>query len=259
MRKLYLPLLVFLAACGQGPIQVSYKPELPALPSIWQEIIGEAHWRLEWIDQNGKWSVWEGKEGFPDLSPIQEWTTPVLAWPFWPEAGLFPGQMSPAGALFPWDVRDNRLVISWKAGIDAFFWKELSDKNELLKSSGTPRLPWLFDWPRFRELMKSENIPAEVRLDPWLADWQEIARKTTESGFDQRRIRAAARTVLSVFPCQDNLWTGYSSFGKPIEVSANGTLVLNVQELPETWVSGSGLLRCQKDAWIFIPREVRLE
>ncbi|MDR0475627.1 MAG: hypothetical protein LBH43_18385 [Treponema sp.] len=43
------------------------------------------------------------------------------------------------------------------------------------KKPGTPRIPWYFDWPRFRELMDSSDIPEEVRLDPWTADWKTIA------------------------------------------------------------------------------------
>ena len=101
--------------------------------------------------------------------------------------------------------------------------------------------------------MDSENIPTEVRADPWLADWKEIALKTAESGFDRRRIKAAARTALFIFPNPGGVWTGYSVFTEPVEAGEGGSLSLMVRELPETWVSESGLLRCKKDAWIFIP------
>ena len=245
-------MMIFLAACNHGPVREKYSIILPELPGIWLEILGQPHWRLEWLNPGGKWADWEGKENFPELPLMQEWTTPVLAWPYWPEKGLHPGFMNPAGALFPWDISGNRLALSWKGGTDAFYWRELALNINIRTSSGTPRLPWYFDWPRFRELMESENIPAEVREDPWIADWKEIAFKTAESGFDRRRIKAAARTALSI-PNPGGTWVGYSIFSGPTETGEDGSLRLTVRETPETWVSEYGLLRCQKNAWIFVP------
>ena len=244
-------LIVVLGSCGQGSIQAAYGPEFPDLPPAWEETLGKPHWRLEWVE-NGRWVSWEGKEGFPELSLIQEWTSPVLAWPFWPEKAVLPGLMHPAGALFPWDVSGGSLVLSWRAGVDALFWQELAQTEDPQQSSGTPRLPWYFDWPRFRELMESENIPLEVRQNPWLADWRSIAHKTVESGFDRRRIKAETMTEITI-PCPDSFVTACSPFADPISVSPGESLVLWVKETPETWVSSSGLLRCQKAAWIFIP------
>ena len=248
--------MVVLAACGQGPIQTDYSPELPNLPASWEEILGKPHWRLEWVN-NGTWSTWEGKEGYPGLSLSQEWTSPVLAWPYWPEKGLFPGLMRPAGAFFPWDVSGGSLVFSWKAGVDAFFWRELARfaavRNEnAQKAPATPRLSWYFDWPRFRELMDGDNIPPEIKQNPWLADWSGIARKTVESGFDRRRIKVETRTEITI-PCLDALWTNSSPFEEPIVALPEEPLILRVKESPETWISSSGLLRCHKKAWIFIP------
>jgi hypothetical protein len=247
-----LAAVVFLSSCSQGPIRTTYSPELPQLPAAWETILGKPHWRLEWVDENGSWKVWEGKEGIPELSLMHEWTSAALCWPFWPEKGLVPGLMYPGGALFPWDVSEGRLVLSWKAGVDALFWRELAQNEEAQKAPGTPRLPWLFDWPRFRELMETDDIPLEIRENPWLADWSSIAGKTVESGFDRRRIKAAARTEIAI-PCPGNLWTGSSPFVEPISVIPGEPLILLVRESPETWISASGLLRCQKGAWIFIP------
>ena len=114
MRKLYLFLLISLLipnACSQGPIKEAYTLKIPSLPALWSEFLGNAHWRLEWIE-NGSWVSWEGKEGLPELSFTQEWTSPVLAWPFWPEKGIIPGLMYPAGALFPWDISQGSLNLS---------------------------------------------------------------------------------------------------------------------------------------------------
>ena len=256
MKKLYFICLLLLASCSQGPISSGYVPELPALPPAWQEILGAPHWRLEWVNQEGNWASWEGKTGFPGLFLMQEWTSPVLAWPYWPEKDLHPEQMQPAGALFPWDVSGNRLILSWKAGVDAFFWRELSLNSEAQTSGSTPRVPWYFDWPRFRELMESENITLEVRQNPWLADWKYIAFRTVQSGFDRRRIKAQAGTTLTIF-CPENipqgLWAGNSPFVLPVYLSPGEALVITAHEAPETWVSETGFLRVSKGTRLFKP------
>ena len=239
-------------ACGHGLMETKYNLVLPGLPSAWEKILEKPHWRLEWVDENGKWSSWEGKERFPGLSPIIEWTSPVIAWPFWPEKGLAPGIAYPAGALFPWDLSGASLVLDWNAGVDALFWRELAQCEKAQNGSSTPRFPWYFDWPRFRELMRSEDIPSEIRENPWLAEWSSIAQKTVESGFDRRRIKAEARTEIAI-PCPDGLWAAPNPFSEPIAIMLGESLILMVKDTPETWVSASGLLRCQKEAWIFIP------
>ena len=255
MRRLLPIILISLAACSQGPVRDSYSPELPSLPPAWKNILGKPFWRLEWIE-DGVWKCWEGKEGFPDLCLIQEWTSPVLAWPFWPEKELLPGHMRPAGALFPWDVSGGTLILSWNAGIEALLWRELAQNsalnNEAEKSSGTPRHPWYFDWPRFRELMKSEETLPEICRDPWLADWQSIAGKTVESGFDRRRIKPEPRIEITI-TCPGDFWINSSPFAEPVSIPPGDPLVLPAGKKSETWVSNSGFLRCNMDAWIFVP------
>ena len=254
-------LLALFITCSQEPIKSSYVPVLPALPSAWDEILGIPHWRLEWLNQEGNWVSWEGKNAIPALSLMQEWSSPVLAWPFWPEKGLFPEQMQPAGALFPWDVSGSRIILSWEAGIDAFFWRCLALSSEHQTSGSTPRVPWYFDWPRFRDLMKSENISLEVRQNPWLADWRFIALRTVQSGFDRRRIRLPAGTLRAISCPQDlpeGLWAGNSPFSPPVYVNPGESLNITVREMSlheavETWVSESGFLRVSKNTWLFNP------
>ena len=260
-----LALFFLYASCSQEPIRYSYVTELPALPLAWDEMLGTAHWRLEWVNQEGNWTSWEGKNAFPALSFMQEWTTPVLAWPFWPEKGLFPEQMQPCGALFPWDVSGNKIILSWEAGIDAFFWRCLALFFEHQTSGSTPRVPWYFDWPRFRDLMKSENISSEVRQNPWLADWSFIAQRTVQSGFDRRRITAQSGTLLSVFlpeltasSSNKGLWAGSSPFASPVYVNPGQALHITVREMSfngavETWVSETGFLRVSGATWLFNP------
>ena len=235
-------------SCADRPIPSSYRPFLPEFPAHREEILGEPCWRLEWINENGVWQEWEGINA-PELSLNREWTTPVLAWPYWPEKGLLPGMMRPAGALFPWDVSGEALALSWKGGVEAVFWKEMALAERPNKASGG-RLPWYFDWPRFRELMESSSISENVRLNPWLADWKHIAQRTVASGFDNRRLVSRAFSELAV-PVQSGVWIGSSPFEPPLEAGPDGFLVLNVAELTDTWVSKGAVLKCSGSGWVY--------
>jgi len=243
---------VFLTACGEGLNRASYQPVLPPMPSHWREVLGEPHWRLQWLEDGGVWQTLALK---PDNEPqgipiIPEWTTPVLAWPYWPERGLLPGAMRPAGALFPWDASGGRVNLSWKGGIDAFFWQELAIAERNTQAVGG-RIPWYFAWPRFRELFESENISEAVRYDPWLADWREISRRTVQSGFDRRRITTRQVTEIAI-PDLDGFWIGSSPFAAPLEVAPGGPLVVNAADTPDTWVSSEGILKGSKSGWVLI-------
>ena len=252
----FLLFAVFLlAACEDGPIRSSYRPVLPELPGQWEEILGKAHWRLEWIGPAGTWEEFELAAGYEisGFSPVQEWSTPVLAWPYWPKKNLAPGLMRPAGAIFPWDASGEKLNLSWEGGIRAFFWKELEAAwSSAARSSGTERLPWYFDWPRFRELLESGNIPEAVRLDPWLADWKSIAVKTVQSGFDRRRIVSRPLTEISISGL-GGLWTGSSPFAPPVDAPSGGPLRLRAADVPDTWISKEGVLKCAKAGWVLRP------
>ena len=245
--------LVLLAACRDGPILSSYQAVLPELPGHWEETLGEAHWRLEWIGGEGTWlesDIPPGR-GAPDLPLMQEWTTAVLAWPFWPARDLVPGMMRPAGALFPWDCSGGKLLLGWKGGVDAVFWKELALADRST-AAAEGRLPWYFDWPRFRELLyESNNVPGAVSQDPWLADWKSIAQKTVQSGFDRRRIVSRTFTGLLI-PGLDGRWIGSSPFAPPLDANLDGLLYLNVTGTPDTWVSSAAILRCSTAGWVWM-------
>jgi hypothetical protein len=246
--------LALLAIAGCGPAPASYRVELPSLPPAWDEILGPPHWRLEWYNEAGQDAFWEGaasEKGPPALSFMDEWASPVLAWPYWPEKGLFPGNFRPAGALFPWDAPKGRLVLTWKAGVDAVLWRELAAAFGE-KPAGTPRFPWYFDWPRFRELLEGDLIAEEVRQDRWLADWKAIGRKTAESGFDRRRISPPALTEVRI-PGLEGRWIGASPFAPPLDAAEGEPLCLFAGDSPAVWVSAKGVLHCSKDTWIFLP------
>ena len=253
-------LTVLLSGCNDGPIPSSYKLVLPVLPGGWTGILGEPHWRFEWIGEDGNWrkmDITPGSET-PGLSLLSEWTTPVLAWPFWPAWDMFPGTMRPAGALFPWDAMPegagggSRLSLSWKGGVDAVFWQELAAAESAVDADER-RIPWLFDWPRFRELFESDTLPEAVRQDPWLVDWKDVSKRTIQSGFDRRRI-VSRKFQEMIIPDLDGTWIGSSPFALPLEADPDGQLYLNAADTPDTWVSEIGVLKCSTLGYVFIAR-----
>ena len=245
-------LAVFMAGCADGYSDAHYRPLLPVMPHHWHEILGKPHWHLEWVTDEG---VWQQREVLPDSEPPNislpgEWTTPVLAWPFWPERNIRPGTMRPSGALFPWDASGDKLVLSWMGGVDALFWKELA-LAERSTAAGDERLPWYFDWPRFRELLESESISETVREDPWLADWRNISRRTVQSGFDRRRIVEQDYTELSISGL-DGYWIGSSPFADPLDVEEGYPLLLNATDIVDARVSSGAVIKYSKDGWVVI-------
>ena len=163
-------LLVVLDGCENPAIRDEYALEFPPLPAPWQELLGSARWRLIWTDGRGVPQTLEA-DGRAAISVVSEWAAPVLAFPYWPDRGIFPGEMRPAGAIVPFDIQGDRLRLSWKAGAEAWFYRELAAaRNTALAeagSDGSPesakaaldkRRPEYFDWPRFRSLMLDEII-----------------------------------------------------------------------------------------------------
>jgi hypothetical protein len=243
---LFFPLLLP-SACSFPPIPRYYQVSLPFLPAPWGGLLGKPLWRLEWINGEGREEVYEGPEmGFPELSLIQEWSSPIIAWPYWPEKKLFPGDMKPAGAIFPWDVSGSRVILGWNAGVDAFFWRKLASGA----TGNSTRVPWYFDWPRFRELFQGTVLDEAVRLDPWRVDWEVLARKTLESGFYRSRIVPRPVTELTI-PGLGSFWIGSSPFSQPLDFPSGDSLILPAGEAVETWVSPEGILRCNRDTWFF--------
>jgi len=245
-----IPILI--AACYGDLFFPSYKVILPDLPAHWEEVLGEAHWQLEWLDKNGIWHylyIKPGEAG-PEITVIQEWSSPILAYPYWPSRKLLPGNFRPAAAIFPWDAEGSKIILSWRAGVEAVFWKELAAAESFSDAAGG-RLPWYLDWPRFRELLLTGNIPMEVRVNPWLADWKDIAQRTVQSGFYSSRIRPRPYVELELEGMGD-FWINSSPFADTIDQSPGSTLIIRAVNEPDTWVSKNGTLRASTSAWIFL-------
>jgi hypothetical protein len=252
LRKAAAVLLLWpLASCGEDGLKPvmpqSYRLELPAIPASWLEVLGEADWYVEWVDADGgKRSAEVGPGASPSAAIMREWAAPVLAWPHWPGKGIKHGTMKPAGAIFPLDADGGSLRLSWLGGVEAsFYW-------ELAALAGEKRLPHLFNWPRFRELLSSEQLAEDVRLDPWLADWKSIAVKTAASGFDSRRITAQKLSPVTVDIPADGPWVGVSPFAPSEDWATGESAVLQIGEQAESYFSPSGVLRCSLSAWIWV-------
>jgi hypothetical protein len=206
----------------------------------------------------------------------------VSALPFWPDRGIVPGIFKPAGAIFPFDASGRSLVLSWQGGVDANLFGERAQAYQGTEEESVPpeetqtetetaemaamewrvmewrtagvravsRLPWNFNWPRFRQLFDDPTLNAEVRADPWLADWHGIAEKIVKSGFDKRRLVPEARSSLQI-PVNYGPWIGASPFAFPLFFET--TPVFPVRPTADTWVSAEGILRCNAETWILLP------
>jgi hypothetical protein len=235
---------------------------LPDIPPAWETMLGNPEWRLEWLNSSGEKTETRIQSGDrAEIAPPESWASPVSAWPCWPGRGIGPGTFRPAGAIFPFDVADGTVTLSWQGGVDAVLYWELAAAAEDTgdaEAAGTraavPRLPQLFNWPRFRELFAEESgIKEEVRLDPWLADWRAIAIKIAASGFDKRRLVSVVRKKLPVPAAGPGPWAGSSPFAEPLLFE--GPPEFPVRETPDTWVSKEGILRCTTQTWILLPWE----
>ena len=244
-----------LYGCGESPVDSRYVTELPPLPAAWEAVLGSPRWQMEWINDQGlkETKVFSGG-GAISLHPTL--VSAVSALPFWPEKGIGPGIFKPAGAIFPYDVSGNTIVLSWQCGVDAALYRYLAMTGGGLAESGeraaVSRLPQYFNWPRFRLLFADPSLNAELRADPWLADWESIAAKIAKSGFDKRRLVPEARSSMAI-PVGPGPWAGTSPFAAPLLF--DGVPAFPVRPAADTWVCAEGLLRCNSAAWIFIAYE----
>jgi hypothetical protein len=254
MRSYFLLLVLcmgfFLYGCGfttwdKNPER--YNVELPGLPPAWKALLGSPYWQVEWVNPEGQRETMNIRGNtHADIAIPLTFASAVSAMSFWPDKGIGPGIFRPAGAIFPFDTSGNSLVLSWKGGVDANLFWELA---QAYSDKAATRLPQNFDWPRFRLLFADPTLNADIRADPWLADWQGIAVKMVQSGFDKRRLVPEPRRSLKV-PVSQGPWIGTSPFASPLFFEADP--VFPVRPTSDTWVSTEGILRCNTEAWILI-------
>ncbi|MDR2702049.1 MAG: hypothetical protein LBB72_06440 [Spirochaetaceae bacterium] len=239
---LFLAVIGLSVSCGPSPLPEQYQVKLPAAPSLWKELLGEPHWRLEWYDPSGKLHstrfAGQGAANAGKIAVLTQWPSAVLAWPYWPEKALAPGMFYPAGALYPFDVRGESIVLSWTRGVDAYFYREMDKLRSLNQSNRTPEH---FDWERFRSLLR-EEAPEDLRADPWLADWKDIAEKTVSSGFRKSLIKAEKRIVIRTTLPHNGPWIWSSPFKPPESGQKGEEIPLSLGAHPEYLASPGGVL-----------------
>ena len=242
-----LALALQLVSCGDR-FPSSYVLELPEVPSAWVSLLGEPHWRLEWIDQNSQKQMVDyppGSCGGIEIEIPVIWTNPVTAWPYWQAHNLPVNIFKPCGALFPLDAANGRLRLSWEAGADTIFYWELA----LANNQNDSRLPSNFDWHRFRELFESETLSEAVRQDRWVVNWRSLAERTTDSNFDRRRIVAEAAELKHI-PVPAGTWYGASPFVKPLFFAEGEQPIFPVRPGINVWISANGILRVNGNTWV---------
>jgi len=224
------------SSCGPSPLQEQVRALLPEPPAQW--MLGVPCWRLEWYDPEGKPQSAEVAGNSANIAILTEWPNGILAWPYWPEKGLAAGMFYPAGAVYPLDASGSNLALSWTGGIDACFYREM-DKLRSLNTSN--RVPEYFDWKRFRDSLW-EASPEDLRADPWLADWKDIAERTVRSGFRQSYLRVEKRTGTGIVLPHDGPWMGASPFMPPQPWQQGETVLLPLGSRPEILVCPEGML-----------------
>jgi len=236
-----------LICCG-GSFPAKFKLELPEPPNPWISLLGNPYWHIEWLNPDGEKQAEDIPPGSGIVVEIPiTWANPVTAWPFWPNHNLIPGHFKPAGALFPFDIDNNRLRLSWESGPDTIFYWELA----LANAGDMSKLPSNFDWSRFRNLFKDGTLKEEICIDPWVVDWRSFAKTTVNSTFYSNRLSPAEKKDLNI-PVSSGTWYGSSPFAKPLYFAEDDPVIFEVRTGGvNVWISKEGILRVNGDSWVF--------
>ena len=251
-KQILITAIFFALLSCDDVIQPAYRLRLPEPPEVWRTLLGEPVWQVEWLDESGVLrETIVGRDGGLEVTVINDAVSPIVAYPYWPERGIRPGEMKPAGALFPWDCSGGEIALSWRGGVDAVFWRAIS------ASGNDHRLASAFDWNRWRALWaKPEGedtgaFPKEVMADPWLCDWEAIGAKTALSGFDKRRVTAVKYPYRTVDEGDyDGDWFGTSPFDEGVLVNEEYPLRLPLRPAVSLLFSEQGILRYSKDGLV---------
>ena len=240
-------------SCGPKPMPGVYQLRFPSSPAPRKELLGESYWRLEYYDLKGNLRQKEfsvGNSSNVTIGVLQEWPNAILAWPYWPSHSLAAGVFYPAGAIFPLDTVGETIILSWEAGAEAYFYRELEKAQEL--NTGTNRVPLYFDWKRFRSLLREDTTP-KLMDDPWLADWKDIAEKTVRSGFRQSYVREGAVKATNIIIPHDGPWLSASPFRLPQFWTAGEEQTLFLSPRAETLVCPGGKLSVSSQMSLWMP------
>lgn len=236
---------LILTGCGNQS-QTQFSLETPEIPENWLYLLGKPNWRIEWLELDGHLMTIDVEPGKSIVvNPPTTWVNPVIAWPYWPNYKIIPGFFKPAGALFPFDVHENTIFLSWEAGVDAFFYREL----DIASVKSASKLPKNFNWPNFRELLNQETTNQSICNDPWLVNWQKVAEKTVNSNFDKRQLVPEQKELVKI-PVSKGPWYGASPFAEALYSENDESMVFPVMDEVELWISKEGILRCNRKNYV---------
>jgi hypothetical protein len=245
------------AGCG-GVLDQEWGLSFPESPESWPVFPAEPSWHIEWLRPDGSWARTERMPGEnPALDLSETWPAPVIAWPYVPGTPLQKGILKPAGAIHPHDIQGGRLNLSWQGGVEAVLYLEMSRQER----GDTYRGPQYFDWPRFRRLFAEPDAEEEsaaallepdIRSDPWNADWKSAAEKIVKSGFDKRRIKLKEKKETAV-PVPQGPWVSVSPFAPELVFGKGDVPVFPLGTELDIWFSADGLLKANRESWIFLP------
>lgn len=242
----------FLAACVNPVLPSRYTLEFPELPPAWTAVLGPPSWKVEWKRPDGttERAFYDGN-GKISAGLSHEWPNPVYAWPYWP--GLEPGKFRPAGAVYPFDVDGDRLVLSWRGGVDAVFYRELEEAAAAAVNARPLRRPRFFNWSRFRNVI-NKDIPPELCADLWLVNWKETAKTTISASFQARFVKAENRELVELQIPGDGPWLSPSPFREAENWRAGDTAAFPLGGAAETWVCPAGIMILSKTERLWAPR-----
>jgi hypothetical protein len=245
-RILAMMIPALFLSCRWGLLKDAGRPEFPPLSGPWEEVLGESHWRLEWVNPQGSWETLDLRGGEePELNFYPAAATAVIARPYWPEKGIEPGWARPAGAILPYDFQNGRIGLSWRGGVEALFYRNLA-----AGALGGQRLPWGFDWPRFRELLEDEELSGTLEGDLWRIDWDAAVGKTLEAGFNRRYLSRRSE-IPAAIPGYPGRWASASPFAPLLTAGPGDPLLVMAGAGVETWFSAAGCLRVSRNGHVY--------
>ncbi len=218
----------------------------PSSPAAWTRLYGRPVWSVRWRDTEGKEERLDGVTESIPLTIHVDFCSRILAYPYWPLAGIPPGLARPAGALMLWADRARGIELSWEGGVEAIFYDEL-------RLAGGEAAAQCFNWPRFRASLASSEIEDELNGDPWTVDWRTVALKSVTSGFDLRRLRPRKTSPISCLIALEGPWAYDSPFKNAPIVLPGANIDLYASEAPATLFGPRAFLRYSSDTAIWFP------
>lgn len=209
---------------------------LPTPPECWTAILGPPSWELRWVGPSGEPERLVLAAG--ETRAAAELPRSGVAWvqalPAWPSAGIPAGKALPAGAIYPYGLDGDTLVLGWAGGVSAKIF-------EALESRGAALIARRFDWPRFEELVELGGT------DPWSAPLSVLVAELSAGRFDSRRLRPPTEPVYSVVLPDSGPWVSASPFagawGLPEPIIGNpGPVDLVLPDPDRSMIDAAALL-----------------